>query len=340
LALSVPHCFKPPLLLGLDIGHAAIRMVELSQGADRRFTLERHARLALPAGMVIDRHIQHPAQLAEHIAALAARLGSRRKRVALALPADAVFTQRMQVPAHVDAIAREELVAAEAGGYLSVAPEQVRVDYQFSHSDPDDATQHEIVLAAARREQVEDRIAAVEAAGLTPAVLDIDLYAAHAACIPARIQAGNDVETADQKVLALLICDAIRTQIALFDRRQLLYHRELPGCGDDGDAPQIASAAMRSLPLAMPAGMTLSHIYVSGDCGASRLTALCRLLQSTPIQATQSEQSEQSEQSPIGCSVAQPFAAMRIGKRMLADDADNPTAYLVACGLAMRRIPS
>ncbi|HEY4317325.1 MAG TPA: pilus assembly protein PilM [Herbaspirillum sp.] len=348
MAFSVPHYFKPALLLGLDIGPAALRMVELSQGADRRFRLERHAMLVLPAGVIADRHIQHPAQLAEHIAALAARLGSKRKRVALALPADAVFMRPMAVPAHIGATALEQLIAAEAGGYLNLTPDQVRVDYQFSRTGPDGAAEHEIVLAAARREQVEDRIAAVEAAGLTPAVLDIDLYAAHAACLPA----GNGFEMRDQDVLVLLMCDAARTQVALFDRHQLLHHRELPGCGQNADVLHIAAAATRALPLALPPGASLSQFFIGGDCSATRLHELCEALQAMTAQL------EQAGQSTVACKVVQAFAAMQIGKAAAAsattegddthvpnhsesgDDADHPAAYLVACGLAMRRSAS
>lgn len=338
MAFSIPTCFKPALLLGLDIDHTAIRMVELSQLPDRRFQLERRVRLKLPPGIVNERNIEQPAQLAEHIAILAARLGSRRNRVALALPADTVITRQMQVPAHLDAAALDTLIAAEAGGYLTVAPDQVRVDYQFSPADPGNPAQRDIVLAAARREQVEDRIAAVEAAGLIPTVLDIDLYAAHAACA---------TMLAEPAPVALLLCGAARTQIALFDQRQLLHHRELPGCGDGSDAIQVAMAAMRALLLATPAGMILSHIFIGGDCGASRLVQLAEAVSLQSAQAKQSEQTVQATTASSAipatpqCSVVQPFAAMQIADAATEededDDGDDPAAYLVACGLAMRR---
>ena len=46
------------MLLGLDIGHTVIRMVELSQDADRRYRLERHGGIKLPPGIITDRQIQ------------------------------------------------------------------------------------------------------------------------------------------------------------------------------------------------------------------------------------------------------------------------------------------
>jgi type IV pilus assembly protein PilM len=330
LAFSIPHCFKPALLLGLDIDPTAIRMVELSHRPDRGFQLERYAQRALPAGAVSDQHIDHPGQLAEHIVAMARQLGSKRKRVALALPAHAVITRRMQVPATIAEHALNDLITAEASAWLTVTPDQVRVDYQFcsintDHNadgkiddnvdngihdntnragDPAQRLQRHIVLAAARREQVEDRIAAVEAAGLIPEVLDIDLYAAHAACVHASTMPAYS---------ALLMPGASMTQIALFDRHQLLYRRELPGCSnaEGSDTLQIAIAATRAIQLATPTGMTLAHIFIGGDYTA-------------PMQLAQAMQS----QSNTRCSAAHPFAAIEM---------PEATAYLVACGLAMRR---
>lgn len=334
MALSISHYFRPALLLGLDIGQTAIRMVELSQDAGRGYRLERRGWLTLPPGIVADRRIQHPARLAECIATLAGRLGSKRRHVALALPSDAVFTRRMHIPAHAGAAAIEELACAEAAAYLTLAPDQVQVDHQFS--DTADAAQPEIVLAAARREQVEDRIAAVEAAGLHAAVVDIDLYAAHAACM----RAVGAPRIDERAVSALLVCDAAQTQIALFDRRQLLYQRELPHGGEGFDMQQmeqIAAAAARALPLAIPAGMTLAHFFIGGDCPAPALARLSELLPGMTTSPTG------PDRTSLLCNAPQPFAAMTIGgaanNAEEAEDADHPGAYLVACGLAMRRMP-
>jgi Tfp pilus assembly PilM family ATPase len=323
LAFSIQHFFRPALLLGLDIDPAAIRMVELSQRADRRFRLERHAQLALPEGIVSDQHIKHPGRLGEYIATLFRQLGSKRKRVALALPAHAVVMRPMQVPADSTEQAVDKLITAEASAYLTVPPDQVRVDYQFSHVTPDDPAQRNIMLAAARREQIEDRIAAVEAAGLIVDVIDIDLYAAHAACVH-----GSDFFPHS----ALLMLGTTMTQIALFDRHQLLYRRELPDCcidlgrTDSSHSAKIArfiDSATRAIQLATPAGITLAHIFVGGDCIAQMQTEQIAQL-TLAIQA----------QSSIACSAAHPFSAMQTITMIDIPDAIN---YLVACGLAMRR---
>jgi type IV pilus assembly protein PilM len=319
LAAYYPRCFEPALLLGLDIHHSAIRMVELSQRADGRLQLERCGQRALPADAVADEHIRHPGQLAEHIGALTRQLATRRKRVALALPAHAVATRQMQVPADLSETALNELIAAEASRYLALAPDDVRLDYQFCRSLSEDPAR-EIVLAAARREQVEDRIAAVEAAGLIPVVLDIDLCAAHAACV---------YGAAEPAPSALLMVDASSSAIALFDRHRLCCHRALPGCDAATALAQMAVAAARAIRLATPAGMALERIFIGGDGAQGPLA-----------QALQ-------EQAGTSCLVAHPFAAMAAGRRLDAEttaaaqaaDASGVAPYLVACGLAMRRAP-
>jgi Tfp pilus assembly PilM family ATPase len=331
LALSLPfsfpslRCSRSAPLLGLDIDSAVIRMVELSRHAGRSFRIERYACRGLPEGTVSDEHIQHPGRLADHIAALAHTLGSRCRRVALALPAHAVMTRQMQVRADLCDRALNELMTAEASRYLTVAPEDVRVDYQFMAGDAGggEMASRDIVLAAARREQVEDRIAAVETAGLIPAALDIDLYAAHTACTHA-------IDAPAASALILIGPGAIR--IALFDRHRLLHHRELPGCNANSGMPQVAVAAARAIRLGAPVDMQLERIFIGGAAAAQ--PALAPLMQ---------------EQFDVECRAWQAPIAAPGGHRAHAESANgaaagdaeagpecDPSACLVACGLAMR----
>jgi type IV pilus assembly protein PilM len=328
---SIPHCFKQSLLLGLDISQSHVRMVALSQARDGRFSLEAHGQLTLPAGLVSDQHVHHPGQLAEYIAMLAKQCGSKRKRVAFALPANTVITRDMQVPSLASESTLNALIATEAGGYLGVPADQVRVDYQFSESLCGDPAHRNVVLAAARREQVEDRIAAVEAAGLIPLVLGIDLYSAHAACLLALQHSAP---------MALLIPGGTQMQIALFDSHRMLYHRELPGCDGITDLLRTAVAATRAIRLATPTGTSITHIFVGSD-RAGNAALLCRLVQA---------ECDGSGQS-ANCHVADPLSAIQreacnntstSDEEQGANGAERPgdnSAYLTAFGLAMRSAP-
>ena len=344
MAFSIPHylTLKSRPLLGLDIGPSAIRMVELSRRAGRRFQTERYAQQALPPGMVSDQHIHHPGQLAEYIAALAQQFGNRRHRIALALPAHTIVTRSLQIPAEITATALNELITAEASAYLTVPADQVRVDYQFIEQHAEAAAQNNIVLAAARREQIEDRVAAVEAAGLIPVVIDIDLYAAHAACahaftLPAAASS------------ALLMLGMSQAHIALFDGHQLLQHRELPNYGKQDDVMHIADMTVRAIQLALPTGMTLTHIFIGGDGVGIDRPLLAQNIRTLSATRCDTVDALQTLRVLPGATIAAltPTASMRpiesittvAGNNENASDFDT-TAYLVACGLAMRSVPS
>ena len=57
----------------------------------------------------------------------------------------------------------------------------MNLDFQVLGPAPNNPEDVEVLIAASRKEKIEDRVAAAEAAGLKPIVMDVDLYAAQAA---------------------------------------------------------------------------------------------------------------------------------------------------------------
>jgi type IV pilus assembly protein PilM len=99
----------------------------------------------------------------------------------LALPTAAVITKKITLPASLREQDMEVQVESEANQYIPFALEEVNLDFQVvgpAPSSPDDV---EVLLAASRKEKVEDRVAAAELAELKPVVMDVESYAVHAA---------------------------------------------------------------------------------------------------------------------------------------------------------------
>ena len=85
----------------------------------------------------------------------------------------------------------------------------------------------EVMLAAARREKVEDRVAIAEAAGLTATVMDIESYAARRAACSARLDdAGADA--GPEQIVALFQIGAQATHISVLQNGETIYEREQP----------------------------------------------------------------------------------------------------------------
>ena len=66
---------------------------------------------------------------------------------------------------------------AEANQYIPFALDEVNLDFQVLGPAPNNPDEVEILIAASRKEKVEDRVAIAEAAGLKPNVMDVESYA-------------------------------------------------------------------------------------------------------------------------------------------------------------------
>jgi type IV pilus assembly protein PilM len=168
---------KAPALVGVDVSSTSVKMVELSDAGKGGFRLERYAIEPLPKDVVIDGNISNMDQVADALRRGFRRLGSRNRNVALALPAAMVITKKIIVPAGQKEEDLELTVEAEANQYIPFALDEVNLDFQILGQAPTTSDEVEVLIAASRKEKVEDRVAAAEAAGLKPRVMDVESYA-------------------------------------------------------------------------------------------------------------------------------------------------------------------
>ena len=159
---------KTRSLIGVDISSSAIKMVELAGSEKDGYRVERYVIEVLPKDAVSDGNIANLELVAESIKRAWKRMSTSTKAAALALPTAAVITKKIIVPAGQRDDLLELQVESEASQYIPFALEEVNLDFQVLGplaSSPDDI---EVLIAASRKEKVEDRVAVVEAAGLKP----------------------------------------------------------------------------------------------------------------------------------------------------------------------------
>ena len=210
-----------PPLAGLDISTSGLRLVELADAGKGALRLERHAFEALPRGAVVDGNIENFDQVADAVRRIWKKSGTRARHVALGMPPGAVITKKIILPAGMGEDQLEVQVESEASQYIPFALDEVSLDFDVvgpSASSPDDM---EVMLAAARREKVEDRVAIAEAAGLTATVMDVESYAARAAL--ERTTAGA---RADDSIVALFQIGATMTYVSFMVNGDTVYERE------------------------------------------------------------------------------------------------------------------
>lgn len=347
-------------LLGVDLGNASVRVVELGGSAGRPV-------LRALACEALDRGVMNDGQIEDFDAAAAAlrravqRSGTGTRRAALALPAAGVVTQRLSLPAGLAEAALEQRVLAEAQHHFPFAPDEMGLD--FCVLGPAAAAgQVDVLVAASRQDRVQDRQGVAEAAGLEPVALDVESHAAHRALarIAAALPAGPQADGAGpgSPTVALFEIGAFATLLKLLRGEELLYARELPvggaqftrliarHCGMGFDAAEQMKLA-GTLPaalapmlqaefahgLAQELARALRIGFASSACHGARCVLLAGATASLPaLQAGVARLTE------LETRVADPFDGMARADGIAAERlAAQAPGYLTACGLALRR---
>ncbi|HEX5337562.1 MAG TPA: type IV pilus assembly protein PilM, partial [Gallionella sp.] len=221
---------KTPPLIGVDISSSSVKLVELSEAPKSGgYIVERYAIEPLPKDAVTDGNINNLDAVSESLQRAWKRLGGRIKNVSMALPAAAVITKKILLPAGMREEDLEYQVESEANQYIPFALEEVNLDFQVIGPAPGNADELEVLLAASRKANVEDRVAAAQAAGLKAVVVDVEPYAAETAFEQIRIQLPDG---AVDKCVALIDIGATVMNVNVLRNGQSVYSRDQQIGGD------------------------------------------------------------------------------------------------------------
>src|SRR5438874_7115349 len=214
---------KAPSLVGIDISSTSVKLVELSDAGKAGFRLERDAIEPLPKDVVADGNISNMDQVAEALRRAWKRLATRNRNVALALPAAMVITKKIIVPSGQKEEDLELTVEAEANQYIPFALDEVNLDFQILGAAPNNPEEVEVLIAASRKEKVEDRVAIADAAGLRPRVMDVESYATEEAFV--MISPSLPANGRDQNI-ALVDIGAHVMHFYVLRNNQILFSRD------------------------------------------------------------------------------------------------------------------
>ncbi|MEQ1533285.1 MAG: pilus assembly protein PilM [Sideroxydans sp.] len=345
-----------PPMIGVDISSSSVKLLELSESPKKNgFIVERYVIESLPADAVSDGNINNLDAVSEALRRAWKRMGTRIKNVSLALPAAAVISKKILLPAGLRDDDLEYQVESEANQYIPFALEEVNLDFQVIGPSPSNPDEIEVLLAASRKANVEDRIATAQSAGLKTVVMDVEPYAAEAAFEHIRAQLpggaadqcvavvdiganvmnvnvlrnGQSVYARDQQIGGAQLTQQIQSAYGLSAEEAEAGKRN-GGLPDDYEtavlAPfreNVAMEVSRALQFFFTSTQynEVSFVVLAGGCAA-----LVGLDESV---ATRTQ---------VSTLVANPFELMtlssRIKPRQLQMDAP---ALMIACGLAMRR---
>ena len=346
---------KAHQLAGLDISSSSVKLVELSGGDKDGYKVERYAIETLPRDAVVDGNIANLEAVSEAVVRALRRFGPGVRNVAMALPASSVITKKIILPEGLREQEMELAVESEANQYIPFALDEVNLDFQVIGPAAGSPGEVEVLIAASRKDKVEDRVAIAQAAGLKATVVDVESLAIESALelVSAQLPGGGR-----DKVIALIDVGATVMNVTMLRNRVPVYSREQAFGGnqltqdisrqygmsvDDAEAAKRAGTLpeayardlmrpfMDSLALEVSRALQffftstqynqIDHLVLAGGCAV--MPGLAQVVGS---------------RTQIETVIANPFAKMALSSKVRPKNllADAPS-LMVACGLALRR---
>jgi type IV pilus assembly protein PilM len=352
---------KTPPVIGCDISSSSVKLVEVADAGKNILRIERYAIEPLPRDSVVDGNIQNLDAVADSLKRGYKRGGFSVKNLAMALPASAVITKKIIVPAGQQEDELELTVETEANQYIPFSLDEVNLDFQVLGPAPNSPDDVEILIAASRKEKVEDRQAVAEAAGLglKTTVMDVESYATQTAF--ELIERALPQQGHDQNIAIFDIGSNLMT-LNVMRNGQSVYSREQPFGGNAltqeiqrvfGLTPEEAEAAKRAGPeqgglpenyegevllpfvdtMGLEVARSLQFFFAS-----TQFNQVHHILLAGGCASIAGVEEAVSKRTQVNTLIANPFAGMslsaKVRPRSLQSDAP---ALMVACGLAMRR---
>jgi type IV pilus assembly protein PilM len=233
--------------------------------------------------------------------------------------------------------------------------EEVSLDYEVVGESEQDPEMQDILLVATRTENVDERLVAVESAGMAAMVVDVEAFAVESAC---RLLAHQMVDSGQGKFIAIVDFGASSTTFSVLKDLQVMYTRDFSFGGRqlteeimrtyglsvedagrakkegglpsnyqpevlDGFMDDMSQQVSRSLQFFLASGSDRTQpdqILVCGGC--ANIAGVAEVIGS---------------RVGIPTEIGDPLGQMKLSPKATAQGVrDDATALLTACGLALR----
>ncbi|HTY49491.1 MAG TPA: pilus assembly protein PilM [Steroidobacteraceae bacterium] len=341
-------------LLGVDITTSSIKLVELSM-AGGQYRVEAYAAEATPNNSVNEQAIVDAEAVGEAIRRCVKRAGTRCREVAIAISGDAAITKVIQMPRRLSANDLEAQVEMQADQYIPFPMEEVSYDFEVIGPAEKDPDTNDVLLVATRTENVEQRQAAMSAAGLTAKIVDVEAFALENAC---KLMTHQMPDGGIDRAVAVVDFGATTTTFSVLRNLKVIYTRDFAFGGQ-----QLTEEIMRTYGLSMEeAGRSKKEGGLPGNYQSEVLDLfiddmtqqVSRSLQFYLASGSGREQPEKilvcggcanipgvsdviASRVGIAAEKGDPLGQMKLSSRAKAQAVQREaTALLTACGLALR----
>lgn len=170
---------RRPTIVGLDVGHSAIKIVELSRGSNP--TMLRYAITPTPLEAVADGVVRNRDALIAGLQDALAQSGIAPGEVITVMTGQTLVLQHLDFPRMREGELRQA-VAEQVTAHVPMPAEEILYDYHQSDGGRDDMSR--VLLVATQRDPVTTLVETLRDAGLVPTRVDIEPLAAYRAVFP------------------------------------------------------------------------------------------------------------------------------------------------------------
>jgi type IV pilus assembly protein PilM len=166
--------FEGKHLVGVDIGTSTVKVLQV-RSSGKGIHLLKYGVEPLPPQSIVDGHVMNSGAVVDALRKIFRDLRIGQKEIALSISGNSVIIKKLNLPLMKrDEI--EEQIQWEAEQHIPFDISEVEIDYNVIWQNPD-LGQMDVLLVAAKKDEIQDLVDVAREAKLRPLVVDIDAFA-------------------------------------------------------------------------------------------------------------------------------------------------------------------
>jgi len=207
-------------VIGVDIGTTTLKLIELESSVKGVRVVSAHV-TPMTAGLMKEGKIEDIPGVAEALKRAIVKSRSKTKAIAFAVSGSSVITRVIEMPADLSEDEMEMQLLLEAEQYIPYSLDEVALDFtQLGVSE--DGQQAKILIAASRKESVDNLVEVAEIAELKPKIIDVEPF-----CLE-RVYPliAEQMEEDHDSLIAVVDIGATMLRFNVLDTGSTVYSRE------------------------------------------------------------------------------------------------------------------
>lgn len=214
---------KKKKFAGLDIGKSSIKFMEIEGDDIYNAKLIHYAIEPIPKNLLRESSVENIQIISDLIKKCIKKSGSSNKNVVVCLSANATIAKKTLISDFDNEDAVQMQVESEIVKYFptDINLDDVLIDYYTIGVNDQSPTDNDTLLIAGKKDKIDELLAGVESAGLTPAILDVDTYAINNLL---RTLKGEDFLS---KIYVFLDCSGNTLRMMVYKNGDLIHSKEI-----------------------------------------------------------------------------------------------------------------